>query len=263
MTTPEQAAAMVETVRPSTSTRAPIVINTHADYDHAWGNVFFSQPGGDFPAPIIASRKTGERLRSAADHDYLAERKSREPDLARVRLVPPTIEVEGRCVIDGGDLTIEIIPTPGHTDDHISVWIPEIRMLLTGDAAEHPFPYCGKRADIDTLLESLHILRQLRPATVIPCHGGPSDQGLLVRNARYFTRLDRAIRHAQDAESLAPGWYAASIDLGAQIGYSFEAAVQEQGSNPAGISDFYRESHNLAIRAVASRAERGKPPLVI
>ncbi|HZJ49394.1 MAG TPA: MBL fold metallo-hydrolase [Actinomycetota bacterium] len=43
--------------------------------------------------------------------------------------------------IDGGDLRLDLVETPGHTEDHVSVWIPQLRLLLAGDAVEHPFPH--------------------------------------------------------------------------------------------------------------------------
>ncbi|MDB5074023.1 MAG: putative beta-lactamase-like domain protein [Chloroflexi bacterium] len=263
MSSPEQAAAVVESVEPLLADRAPLVINTHADWDHAWGNALFETPASALPAPIIASRETGKRLRSREEHDYLAKRQQQEPALANVRLVPPTIEIPSGCTIDGGDMTIELIPTPGHVGDHVSVWIPEIRLLLAGDAAEHPFPYCGEQSNIDVFLQSLRRLRELRPAIVIPCHGGQSNEGLLIRNMQYFNRLDATIRSAQLQRGLEPGWYDKEGDLGEFIGFPFELAVREQGSDPASITDFYRSSHNKAIRAVAARVAAGEPPLTM
>src|SRR5579871_1622954 len=71
--TPEDAAMIVEAMRPHLETRLPLVVNTHADYDHAWGNAAFATPGGTCPAPIIGHRLTSERLRGGADAAYLEE----------------------------------------------------------------------------------------------------------------------------------------------------------------------------------------------
>src|SRR5262245_15551502 len=43
--------------------RRLLVVNTHADYDHAWGNQLFAGPGAIHPAPIIATRLCAEWLR--------------------------------------------------------------------------------------------------------------------------------------------------------------------------------------------------------
>ena len=39
-----------------------LVVNTHADYDHAWGNQVFSGPEAPYPAPIIGHVLCAERL---------------------------------------------------------------------------------------------------------------------------------------------------------------------------------------------------------
>src|SRR5579872_3594342 len=62
MATPELAQALLEAALPSLEGRQLLVINTHADYDHCWGNAIFASPSGAYPAPIIAHRLAYERL---------------------------------------------------------------------------------------------------------------------------------------------------------------------------------------------------------
>ena len=42
-----------------------LVVNTHADYDHAWGNQVFSGPEARYPAPIIGHALCAERSAAA------------------------------------------------------------------------------------------------------------------------------------------------------------------------------------------------------
>jgi glyoxylase-like metal-dependent hydrolase (beta-lactamase superfamily II) len=51
LATPALARQMVEAMRPHLADRQPLVINTHADYDHCWGNAVFATDG-ELPAPI-------------------------------------------------------------------------------------------------------------------------------------------------------------------------------------------------------------------
>src|ERR1041384_4627177 len=44
--------------------RQLLVVNSHADWDHCWGNQLFAGPDALHPAPIVASRRCAERLRS-------------------------------------------------------------------------------------------------------------------------------------------------------------------------------------------------------
>ena len=247
--TPAAAEAALAHLRaPLASGRRLLVVNTHADWDHAWGNAAFAGPDAAWPAPIIGHRLCRERLRSAAARDELARMQAAEPArFGAVALVPPTIAFDGDLTIDGGDLTLELLPTPGHQPDHVAVWLPELRLLLPGDAAEDPFPSVADAAGLPALRASLARLAALEPATVLACHApGRTDPGLLAANIAYFDALEAHCRAAL-ARGLAPD-PPEEADVGALIGYDLEAAAP--GGLPAGQEDYYRASHDGAIRAM-------------
>src|SRR5262245_1423023 len=115
------AEALLEIARAHLANRQLLAINTHADWDHAWGNNVFAGPGAPVPAPIIASRICAERLRSEQAREKLAELRADEPGrFDDVLLTPPDVLFEQHLAIDGGDLTLELFATPGHKPDHIS-----------------------------------------------------------------------------------------------------------------------------------------------
>ncbi len=189
--TPALAIQLVEQCAGDGDAGRLLVVNTHADYDHAWGNQVFSGPCAAYPAPLIGHVRCAERL---AGDDSLASRAKMEKlqpgrfdDLV---LTPPNITVgdEG-MTIDGGDLTLTLVHTPGHTDDHFSVWIPELRIVLAGDAAEQPFPHVDTPEGIAQARSSLSRLRELDPLHVLPCHGDTTDPALLERNIAYLAAV--------------------------------------------------------------------------
>src|SRR4029077_13203598 len=49
------------------------------------------------------------------------------------------------------------------------LWLPRERVLLTGDAISYPMPYISNRPRAQ--LASLHTLRDLGPAVIVPGHG--------------------------------------------------------------------------------------------
>ena len=165
-----------------------LVVNTHADYDHAWGNQAFGGPDAPYPAPIIGHVRCAERL--ATDEGQLAKAKMAKLQPGRfddLVLTPPDLTVgDGGLTIRGGDLTLALVHTPGHTEDHFSVWIPELRTVLAGDAAEHPFPHIDTPAGIAQARASLERLQALDPLHVLPCHGDTSDPAILARNIAYL-----------------------------------------------------------------------------
>lgn len=249
---PSLAAGIVERLAADLAGRRLLVVNTHADYDHAWGNASFA-PDGPFPAPILASEQARVRMESQPERDRLTRMQAADAAFAGVRLVPPTLTFTGRLAIHGGDLTLDLFPTPGHTPDHVSVWIPELRLLLAGDAAEHPFPVVGGAEAVPTLRASLARMAALDPAIALPCHGGTTDPGLLARNAVYFDTLERHARVAIAADTLPADW-AEREDLPDMLDFSFAEAVRGAGADPAAIPAFYRDFHRRNARAMAGWA---------
>lgn len=253
MATPELAAEIGNRVREALAGRQLLVVNTHADWDHCWGNAAFAF-GGPFPAPLIAHELARERLLGEEARRELAEKRREQPRFASVRLFAPDITFAAGLRIAGGDLTLELLPTPGHTPDHVSVWLPEARVLLAGDAAEHPFPYVGEAAALSTLRSSLRRLAALAPTTVIPCHGGPSDAGLIARNLAYFDDLERRARKALAASAIPDDWRQRD-DVPALLGVPYESALHAQGATPDTVPAFYREFHARACRAALLDAD--------
>jgi len=252
MGTPELAAEIMERVGATLAERQLLIVNTHADWDHCWGNALFVTPGGRYPAPIIGHDETRRRLLATEEREYLRERQRDEPRFANVALVPPTITFADGLRIDGGDLTLELLPTPGHTPDHISLWIPESRLVLAGDAAERPIPYVNEPGDLPALRASLARLAALEPVAVVPCHGGTSDPSLLTRNLAYFDTLEARARSTVDEGRLPEDW-AEHEDLPDVIGLPLAEAAPDLADEPDDVVAFYRASHLRAIRAMLTR----------
>lgn len=239
---PTTARLMLDYARPYlTKGRQLLVVNTHADYDHAWGNQLFAGPQAEFPAPIIATRLCAEQFQAPEVLAYLQQRQAREPAIFNeVVLTPPTILFEERLRINGGDLTLDLFATPGHTPDHLAIYLPEIATLLAADGAELPFPLARTVDGLPVMRQSLVRMAALNPKTVLYCHApvtiGPS---LLQDNLAYFDALEAHCRQA-----LAQGVPAdppAAADVAALVDFPFDEAVQ--GGEYA---NFLNEHHRTA-----------------
>jgi glyoxylase-like metal-dependent hydrolase (beta-lactamase superfamily II) len=78
---------------------------------------------------------------------------------------------------------VNLIPTPGHTDGHTAVHLPNRGALLTGDALVTLDPYTGRRgpqiiagaatADSRVAISSLQALTNITATVVLPGHGAP------------------------------------------------------------------------------------------
>jgi glyoxylase-like metal-dependent hydrolase (beta-lactamase superfamily II) len=233
--------------------RSLLVVNTHADYDHCWGNQLFAARG----VPIIGNRRSVPIFTESDSVAFLEQMRGDEPGIfGGVVPTPPTIVFDETLTIDGGDLTLELFATPGHTVDHTSIYIPEIRTLLAADAAEIPYPLARAASGLPQMRASLAQLATLETETVLYCHA-PTEIGaqLLHDNIAYFDRLEAACRTA--LERGVPAEPPADADVIELVGLPYALAVPD-GELWQQVHAYYRTTgHAQQLRqmlaAVASR----------
>ncbi|KAB2383681.1 MBL fold metallo-hydrolase [Actinomadura montaniterrae] len=241
LSTPELCTAILRELEPDLRGRPLVVVNTHADWDHVWGNAAV----GD-RAPIIAHAAAGARLNSPQATAVLQEKATAEQRFAGVRLVEPTVTFTDTLTLQGGDLTLHLLHTPGHTDDHIAVWIPELLLCIAGDAAEDPIPEVtsAHADDLRRLCLSLRRLRGLKPSIVLPSHGETTDPLLLERNLGYFSLLADRVRYLRSAQREpfeAP-----------ELGFAECVDIARPVTN--GARAFYSMCHRKAVSATLEQA---------
>jgi glyoxylase-like metal-dependent hydrolase (beta-lactamase superfamily II) len=251
--TPELALELITTVKTDLVDRQLLVVNTHADWDHCWGNAIFA-PSGPYPAIIIGHAQMLTRLRAAAVAE-LQTHQSTDPDrFAKVQLVEPQLTFSDRLQIQGGDLTIELIHTPGHTIDHVAIWIPELRLIIAADAIEQPIPEVGADDSLTDLRTSFDLLRSLNARFILPSHGGTCTPDLLDRNIAYFNHLEANVRMAM-AHCLVPADWATRSDLPVALGLAFEDVIDRQdlpSDTSPFAATFYRDCHFKAVKATVA-----------
>jgi glyoxylase-like metal-dependent hydrolase (beta-lactamase superfamily II) len=225
--TPENCASILETLRPELQTRGLLVINSHQHDDHVWGNA--ALPAG---TPIIALEASLVTANNPQFQTVLEEKRAADSRFANVRIVAPNLTFTDRMTLHGGDLTLELIPAPGHSPDQLVVWIPEIKTLLATDAAEHLLPYAGNAADLNTLRATLHNLETLEPEFVFPCHGETTDAGLLTRNIAYFDELERRVK--------------------AEESWAFEDVIAWMKLEVEAVDGFYQRFHTRNLEAMGA-----------
>lgn len=222
--------------------RSMLVINSHADWDHCWGNAYFT---GIRAAPIIASDQCLERLLSLEARTDLESFQQQYPLFEDVKLITPTITFSDRLVLQGGDLSIELLAAPGHQRDQIVAWIPELRLLLAFDAVEWPLPLVHDAESVPKMFDTLERLIALQPARVLCSHGKTTSPQQIENNLAYLREVEQRCQQAlqsgqptQEEMEHAAQW----------IGYPFEKVI-------AGLSGkidttFYGEAHETNVRAV-------------
>ncbi len=90
----------------------------------------------------------------------------------------PTKTFADRLEIEVAGVKLELIHAPGETNDHIYVWMPEKKCVISADNIYKTFPnlYAIRGTtyrDVMKWVNSLDILRTLRPDYLVPCHTRP------------------------------------------------------------------------------------------
>ncbi|MGS4887899.1 MBL fold metallo-hydrolase [Roseibium sp. MB-4] len=243
LATPALCARALELVSAHIGDRPLITINSHMDWDHFWGNSAL-----DPHTPIIAHSAAVARLSDPDAKHMLAEKRAEEPRFKNVEIVPPTITFSGNTMsLHGGDLTLELLHTPGHTPDHVAVWIPEVRTCLAVDAVEYPIPEVWNQSpdNLRKLCTSLKQIRDLHPNHVVLAHGQTADPEVAAANIDYFTKL-------RDAVGRVPASSAALEGLHERSGFQLEDFVSLPADMSEDTKSFYREFHKSNLDAVAA-----------
>jgi cyclase len=194
-------------IRAVTSQPVTMLINTHHHADHTNGN------GTLGAATIVAHTKCREQLAVAVPPppaDVFGP-----VNWGAITRTLPTVCFEHRLELHVGNHYIELLHfgTPAHTTNDIVVWLPEDRILFTGDLTFNggtPFALSGS---ISGWLDVLTALGNLGADIIIPGHGPPGGPELLRQTGAYLAFVQEAAT-ALHAAGLSPRQAAAELDLG-------------------------------------------------
>jgi glyoxylase-like metal-dependent hydrolase (beta-lactamase superfamily II) len=178
--------------------REVVAVYSHADWDHVLGTAPLA------PARVVAHERCAARF--ADRNDVAAQLDAHRDDaaLAGVRLVPPTETFSKELTLDLGGLHLELSWLPGHTQDCIVGFVPELGVLLGGDTFETPVPVLGEDSSIGTWVDGLRRWEgDARVLHAVPSHGDLGDRALLRYDLSYLEAVHRGdafrVPHALDA----------------------------------------------------------------
>lgn len=182
---PEETLAMREFIDNELKVPVRYLIDTHSHADHAWGNCFFPE------ATIIAHTKCAQYL-ATSGKTALEATKAENPAFADSRIVLPHLTFDdGEITLKVGKKNLIIMLTPGHTDDGISVFVEEDRILFAGDSFM-PIPALYEGNYVQTL-ETYKKINSLGLENIVQGHGdiilrGEIDEAMH-ENITYLTKL--------------------------------------------------------------------------
>lgn len=176
-----------------------LVVNTHWHSDHVGGNARLQTMGAGIAAGTPDAQAVARRDPGCCQAEYLDQ-----------PVAPYTVDesLDDGQVVRLGEADWEVVRTPGHTPGHLSLWQPEERLLVVGDAlSDYDVGWVNLAIDgpgtAAAALASLHRLVDLAPRVLLPSHGPiPADPG-----AAFDSALHRAQRLVDDPDGAV--WYGA------------------------------------------------------
>jgi glyoxylase-like metal-dependent hydrolase (beta-lactamase superfamily II) len=172
--------------------RVRYVINTHYHSDHTNGNCLFPS------AEVVGHQLCREKL-DTVGRTGLVKAKQHSPDLANIEvLLPQVLLTHGPLFLHLGKKTLQLFPTPGHSDDSISVLLKEDRILFAGDMMM-PLPTIVD-GSLDDMAHSLQSIPSMGLENVVQGHGevvlrGEIDEAVR-SNLRYLENLKKKVEQA-------------------------------------------------------------------
>lgn len=139
------------------------LILTHYHADHTYGAYLFPE------AEALMHERCRRLLRTRGE-EGLAAARVEAPELNEVVLRAADLTLdEGEMILHLGDKTMRLLHTPGHSDDMLSIFVEEDRVLFAGDTVM-PVPTIVD-GDAEVMKQSLIKLAEMQPECIVQGHG--------------------------------------------------------------------------------------------
>ncbi len=198
-----------------------IVINTHADGDHCWGNQLFKdkeiiatqacvhQMHHINPLSLRSLQTGGKYLGSLpwlgldAFGKYMSNM-FKPYDFSDVVITDPNKSFVGEYCLNVNGVEILVIEVgPGHTDGDALVFVPDRKLVYSGDilfVGVTPVMWSGP---LDNLVRGLEKLKALPVDSIVPGHGPLADNHSVQLALDYWHFLDEQL-HRRWQQSMTP-----------------------------------------------------------
>ena len=181
------------------------LVFTHSHWDHVLGRPWW--PGAATVAHAgLAAAVAREAAAIAADADACT-RPLGEPWTQGFAPFVPSVATQGETEVVRGPWRLVLRDAPGHCDDHVTVHVPALRLLVAGDLLSdleipwldrEPAVYRRTVEGIAALVEAGE-LETLVPGHGAIARGAEAVRGRVRRDLRYLEALEEGVREARAA----------------------------------------------------------------
>jgi len=159
------------------------IVYTHGHIDHTWGARLFDAEAdarGVVRPRIVAHRNVLKRFQRYDETQELNTlvmgRQFNQPGYVFPGAHRRPDEVyDDMCTLRIGGIEIELMHGRGETDDATFVWLPQTRVLVSGDFVIWVFPNAGNPRKVQRYAPdwaaTLRRMQALQPMTLVPGHG--------------------------------------------------------------------------------------------
>jgi cyclase len=188
------------------------LVNTHANGDHCYGNELVAGPGVEIIASAAASTEMDEvppralaglvqRADSMPDESgWYIRQAFGSFDFEGIEVAPPTRTFSGTDHFEVGGRSVELIEVgPAHTGGDVLAWVPDERVVFTGDILfiqGTPIMWSGPVAN---WIEACDRIVALEAAVIVPGHGPLTDADGVRAVAEYLRTVEVGTRRRHEA----------------------------------------------------------------
>ena len=201
---PSGAREVIPKIQALTNKPIRFAFDTHHHGDHAYGNQIWADAGAVPVAHenVISEMKKFETGFFGGKPGRWEDTAKDREDVRSTRLKPPTLLYRDVMIFDDGKHRVELrYFGVGHTHGDGFAWLPNERILFTGDAAVNgPYNYFAD-GDTGAWVDTLAKVQELGAAIVAPGHGPSGTGSVLEAQRQFFMDLRAEVAKRKD---LAP-----------------------------------------------------------
>jgi glyoxylase-like metal-dependent hydrolase (beta-lactamase superfamily II) len=185
-------------IRSVTDAEIAYVISTDHHFDHSIGDWSLGGKVIMHESCLEGLREVSENYMEMFERFFEWRYHEVKDELDQIKVEDPDIIFSERITLLCGDVTVEVVHIGGHCDGTSYVYVPQEKVLFTGDAVSNgQHPYLGD-AIFDDWVKGLHRMMELDVRYLVPGHGEVGDKSAIERLIRFFELMGEKVKRGEE-----------------------------------------------------------------